>query len=206
MNPETPAGAAFLERRINVDQKKTYHTSSFETCNTSSKWHAASTCSKMSSIPTTSLSVSDTSSFGNPFSFWPITMSLSYSNSMFSASNEESEATVVDDDHVEQEGWIKVVKDVAIVKNVSKLVKEVKGFKDDIASIGHDIQAFYNSPRKSVTFTHCCRPPALDKATEEKDFKKQENHESQLLDITRGKVVAGSRHFFGLIGGHRKDD
>jgi hypothetical protein len=155
-----------------AEMNNTWFPISRSTSHTSSMWHSASTNSKISSIPTVSLSASTTtSSFGNPsFSFWPIAISLSYSNytnndeGLLSASNGDGDsvATVDDEDHVEQEqeGCIKSVKDVAI---------EVEGFKDDIAFVAREIRDFCNSPRKSVTFTHFCRPPvASDKAEWEK--------------------------------------
>eukprot|EP00985_Skeletonema_marinoi_P021418 scaffold13133_cov216-Skeletonema_marinoi.AAC.7 len=136
---------------------------------TSSLWDSLmSTNSKISANTMGYLSANTTTSTSGSGDFFsvgcPIAMSLSYSNSvegleilpsntntMLSMSNSlaYSESigdtvTLVNDDHAKL-GCLVAVKDLAI---------EVKGLADDISLVACDARDFYNSPRKSVTFTH----------------------------------------------------
>eukprot|EP00984_Skeletonema_dohrnii_P007406 scaffold2687_cov120-Skeletonema_dohrnii-CCMP3373.AAC.3 len=136
---------------------------------TSSLWDSLmSTNSKISANTMGYLSANTTASTSGSGDFvsvgCPIAMSLSYSNSvdgleivplntntMLSMSNSlaYSESigdtvTLVNDDHAKL-GCLVAVKDLAI---------EVKGLADDISLVACDARDFYNSPRKSVTFTH----------------------------------------------------
>jgi len=136
---------------------------------TSSLWDSLmSTNSKISANTMGYLSANTTTSTSGSGDFvsvgCPIAMSLSYSNSvdgleivplntntMLSMSNSlvYSESigdtvTLVNDDHAKL-GCLVAVKDLAI---------EVKGLADDISLVACDARDFYNSPRKSVTFTH----------------------------------------------------
>ena len=135
----------------------------------SSLWDSLmSTNSKISANTMGYLSANTTTSTSGSGDFvsvgCPIAMSLSYSNSvdgleivplntntMLSMSNSlaYSESigdtvTLVNDDHAKL-GCLVAVKDLAI---------EVKGLADDISLVACDARDFYNSPRKSVTFTH----------------------------------------------------
>ncbi|KAK1735132.1 hypothetical protein QTG54_014198 [Skeletonema marinoi] len=69
---------------------------------------------------------------------------LSMSNSLAYSESIGDTVTLMNDDHAKL-GCLVAVKDLAI---------EVKGLADDISLVACDARDFYNSPRKSVTFTH----------------------------------------------------
>lgn len=121
------------------------------TSNTSAWWRSitsANTKKKMCSYSNSTESLSDSTTFssvGDRFSFFPVKMSISYSNSMqgfeleavptsmLSTSTSAANGSVTSED-VGQEGCIICVSDLAI---------EVKGLKDDIAFVAGEVCDFY---------------------------------------------------------------